>query len=384
MQARVVRRVGRQHLGRGRADVLGILVQERGVDAERHTRVKAVIDDRGDARALVHAPLRIDRRLFFDQRGDRDDLLQTHAAVLRLLEQIRRQDIMEALQELVDRARRLHAHVELVGVREEVSLQTGHVARLQPLEEGVVVLVVLGGVHQRVEAADLLLLQALEDLIHREALGESHLDGLRRAGARAHILDQRTIVVGGFQLVAARRQLGIRVGDLAEGLEEPAILDQSGLLERRGDVFDVRRRDALRADLLAVFVKGIHGLRLKGGGRERDHRGKVVLIERQRIAGGHPGKAGQHDAHADDEHRVHDPAEAAGLVFPPSADGAVVALAGRVAGLVGGPILLLPVLEEELVHGLGILFSLAFQASPDGHGLFGGFLRHGFLCPGLR
>ena len=65
-------------------------VHDRGVELQRHTDVQAVIDDRGDRRALG-----VVRGLSLDERGDRDHLLERQIHGLRFLPHLVRDAVME-------------------------------------------------------------------------------------------------------------------------------------------------------------------------------------------------------------------------------------------------------------------------------------------------
>ena len=254
-----------QHLRRGSALVVGIEVENGGVNTQRHTGIQTVKDDGGYKSSFVNPLFGVNSGFLFDERSNREHLIERQAPVRRLLEHVCRKDIVKALKELVDGAGGLHTHIELVGIREEEAFQSGHIPRLDSLKEGVFIVGVCGSLHQVIIAADAVFFQLPEDLFQRIAFRYGDLNGHGRTGAGLHILDQRAVVKGGFQLIAARRHLGIRVGDLAEELKQPFILNEPRLLQLGGHKVDIRPADSLRAGLVAILVEGVHRLCFENG-----------------------------------------------------------------------------------------------------------------------
>ena len=116
----------------------------------------------------------------------------------------------------------------------------------------------LGSLQQCFLGADVVLCQ-LDGLRHGIALRDSdpHCLGVHITGGAAHTRDQGIVVHVRIQLVAPHADLVLGVGDPGKGLEEPLILDQSGviqLIRHRGH--RVLRRDLHGHSFRRSPVKG--------------------------------------------------------------------------------------------------------------------------------
>ena len=337
---------------------------------QRHILGQTVIDDGGDGRALL-----VVRSLGLYHRGDDDSLVQRDAEVVRLRVHIRRQLAVEVQQELVDGARRLHALIELVGVREEVALQAARFARLRPVEEGIIVDVVRRGLLEVLDGADALLFQLLKYLLHGIAFGEGYGRRHHGDGRRLHPEHQGVVVALGIELIGAWVHVDIRVGEPAEKLEKALVFDEARVLERVRNVVEVRAHDGLLR-YAAVLVLDLYLLLGEDALRERYGAFGIFFIERQHVRGRHPAYTGQDDAQADDKDEVHEPAKAAGLTVASRADGHEVPL---LQGLVLKVLLRLLVLSALLT--LVLVFRVVInEVVNELQGISGGlFLRLGLL-----
>ena len=280
-------------------------VHDRRVDLQRHARFDAVIDNGGDHGALI-----VIGRFLLDHGCDRDDLLHGHAALVRLFEHLGRDAVVEVLQELVDSARCLHALIELIRVREQEALEALGVALHALVDERVVVGIIGRRVHEVVIRTDVFILELVEDLLHRIALGDGDLGRDHGAGADLHLLDEGTVIVVRAQFVRAGVDLRFRVRDAAVELKEALVLDDAGILEL---LRHVAHAHLMAGALLgiAVSVRVRNGDVLELGLVERDRRRDRLLIEREHVRRRHPADTGKNDADADNEGKIDQAAEAA-------------------------------------------------------------------------
>ena len=262
-------------------------VQNRGVHREGHPRGETVIDDGRDDGALF-----VVRRLLFDEGGDRDDGAVGGSAVCDLGPHVRRDAGVERGQELVDDGARLLALIKVIGVRENEALKTRGVAGLGVFEEAEGIIEVRRRVIEVFLGADALLLQLREDLVHRHALREGELRDDHGLRADLHALHERAVIKLCRQHIGAGIELPIRVGDLGKELEKPLILDDPRVLERAGDIVDVRALDGARAGDDAVCVLDLHLLLGEDILREINGRRDLLFIEREHVARRHPAGAG--------------------------------------------------------------------------------------------
>ena len=222
---------------------------------------------------------------------------------------------VEFFQELVDGAGRLHVGVEVIGLGEQVAFQPLCPGFIGLRNEAVVEVVIFGGRHQVFVAADAAALQQDKHLMHGHAFDQRDVYRHGRTGIGPHVLYQRTIVIGGLQLVFSRPHLGVGMCDFAVHFKQPAILDQTCLLQGIAEILDIRMADRFLSGHHAVFILDVDNFALEDTLRQHDRRGKALLVEGQHIAGRHPGQAGQHDAYTQNKHRKQNPAEAAGPGF---------------------------------------------------------------------
>ena len=114
-------------------------IQQGGVDLQQAVgaalvagTIQTVIDDRGDL-GLVRAV-----GLLFDQGSDGDDLFQAVPPGLRLGQQIIVQLAVEVLDEPVQGIGGFFIQVEIIGVREQIALQTADILRVIVYPSGMV------------------------------------------------------------------------------------------------------------------------------------------------------------------------------------------------------------------------------------------------------
>ena len=258
---------------------------------------------------------------------------------------------MEVGEELVDGAGRLHPLVEIIGVREQESLQPVGISRLYAFQEGIGKLSGCRRLIKRLGAAHTALLQSGKDLVHIESFWQHDQSLKLGIGADLHLGHQRPIVQVGGQRVGAGVHFQLRVGEVGVDLEQPFIVDEPRILQYGGHRLDVRCPDSFAAGDVAVFVLHVHLGIMEGLGGKRDLYGAHWLVQRQHVRGRHPHKSRQDDAQTDDEGGVHQPSQAADAAVPAGTDGTVAPL------LLPGVRLRFPGLAGSLfLFGLGFLF----------------------------
>ena len=288
-------------------------VEDGGIDVQIARRlaggvVQAVVDDRGNL-GLVGAV-----GLLLDHGGHGHHVLDGAAVVLYLLAHLVGEDLVKAEDHLVEHAHRFLAHIELVGVGEQVALQPlgvaqGHYA----LEEGELEVVIGCGLLQLLHRGHPLLLQKGEDLGLCHALGYGDGGGHAVGGGGAHAGDEGPVVHVGVQLIGARGDLGPLLSGLAGGvgqgteeLKHHLVLDEALLLQLVGHL-------AHRVPLVDLH-----------------HGGKGGLVEGQHIVGPDPAHAGQEGGDAKHKNDIEQHTPAAETLFPAAGGGAAFSL--RVGG----------------------------------------------------
>ena len=205
---------------------------------------------------------------------------------------------------MVEHAHRFLAHIELVGVGEQVALQPLGVAQgHHALEEGELEVVIGSGLLQLLHRGHPLLLQKGEDLGLCHALGYGDGGGHAVGGGGAHAGDEGPVVHVGVQLIGADAHLFAGAGDGREQAEEPLVADQSGVLQLFRDAAHVVIRGDLNGDL--------------GGGGD-------VPAESTQVAGQQP-------AHASQDGRGHQHAQDIQDRVDPAALAPPLRLLGRIA-----------------------------------------------------
>ena len=266
--------VARQGVQQGRVDV------QHAVGAVAAGIRQTVVDHRGDV-GLIGAV-----GLLLNEGGDGDDLLQAVFGGLHLLHPLPVHLAAEVVQQAVQRGAGLFAHVEIVGVREQIALQAGQLMGIV-VNEVVGEIILLGGLRQGLLGVDALAGQQRDGLLHRVALRNGDPDRLRRqvAGGVVHGRDQGHVIHVAVQGVGADADLLLRLVHPAEQLEEPLVVHQPRVVElvRDGTQIVVRRH----------FYGGLHR----------------SLIERAEVVDQQPAHTGQHGGYhqhkQDIEKRVH-------------------------------------------------------------------------------
>ena len=145
--------------------------------------MQAVIDDGGDI------PLIRTVRLLFNEGGDDDHILHavTHGFGLGGGERILVDTVSEGIDQLTQSILGIVILVELIGVREQVALQTAGVFGIV-VDEAVIVCGGPDGLQQIFFRIDALFRQQTDGLHDGVALRDGHGDGLRRqiAGGIVH------------------------------------------------------------------------------------------------------------------------------------------------------------------------------------------------------
>ena len=122
--------------------------------------------------------------------------------------------------------------VELIGVREQVALQTAGVFGIV-VDEAVIVCGGPDGLQQIFFRIDALFRQQTDGLPHGIALGDGDGDSLRRqvAGGVVHAQDQRPVIHLRIQCIGADADLFVGMGDPGVELEKPLVFDQPRILK---------------------------------------------------------------------------------------------------------------------------------------------------------
>ena len=223
--------------------------------------------------------------------------------------------LVEVAEHGVESQLRPGAHVELVGIREQVALQTAGVAQVVVVHKDVVLeLVVGGGVRELLHGAHAVLRHQLDDLLDAVALGDGQLHRLRLAAGGAHTADEGHIVHLRVQSEGAGVQLGLRVVEPGEQAEEPLILDEPRLLQLRGHLLHIVVGDLLDGAVLLLLLRHL-GDEVLGDLEAGLHR---RLVQGGKIVGQHPahpgedGGAGGHDSQPEEDGQ-----QGVGTLFPP-------------------------------------------------------------------
>ena len=250
--------------------------------------IQTVVDDRGDFKAFGNIS-----GFLFNHGGDDDDLPNGVAVQIfqLFLHDIRKGGI-KGVQHLLQHTLRLVVFVEVVGVGEQVALQTVLITTLYALQEPVFIQLTIGGVCLQLGyGADFLFFQKLEDLGTGVAFRDTQiLYDLQAASAGGHDGYQRHVVVDdglvifvdGGEIVSAGLDLLLRVRKVCVELEQAGILDQTGILQLLGDGIHV-----------IAFVDGHGG-------------GFGLTAQSQHICGAQPSKTAHRYADSHDDHQPND------------------------------------------------------------------------------
>ncbi len=186
-------------------------IDQRGIDAQQAHRLsagvgEAVIDDGGNV-GLVCAV-----GLLLDHGGNDDDIPDGVSLLLRRRPHLVVEPPVKVDQHLVDGGLGVLAQIKLVGVREEVALQSVRAAQRDLLEEGEIIIVGGGHIVELGHGGYAVFLQPPEDLGHGKALGDGdrHLLPVGRLGAQ--VGDDGPVVHIGIELVGPRSNLIRGVG----------------------------------------------------------------------------------------------------------------------------------------------------------------------------
>ena len=207
-------------------------IEQGSVDLEQSYGLagllQAVIDDGGDI------PLIRTVRLLFNEGGDDDHILHavTHGFGLGGGERILVDTVSEGIDQLTQSILGIVILVELIGVREQVALQTAGVFGIV-VDEAVIVCGGPDGLQQIFFRIDALFRQQTDGLPHGIALGDGDGDSLRRqvAGGVVHAQDQRPVIHLRIQCIGADADLFVGMGDPGIELEKPLVLDEPCILE---------------------------------------------------------------------------------------------------------------------------------------------------------
>ena len=232
----------RQHILDGSIDV------QAGIELT----AQAVIDHRRDSAALRRAV-----GLLFDQRRHDDHIVETQLcgscfvfreAVLHhifpqlLIEgaeiclHLLRDLVVKVPQEFGKDIFRVVIHIELIGVRIEIALQTAMITIRQIFQEPVVKFIIGSCFLQAGCVTDLLFLQHQENILQLIAFRYGDRFGGTVFAGLHHAINQCAIVIDRVQLIGAGVDLFRRVGDHAVEVEEPLILNQALFLQHGSDI----------------------------------------------------------------------------------------------------------------------------------------------------
>ena len=200
---------------------------------------------------------------------------------------------MEVQQEAVYCVGGLLALIELVGVREQVSLEPARVAGSRPLQEGVVVGIFRCRLVKLLDRANSVFLKSLKDFLHREALGEGHGRSSHAGRTSLHIGYKGVVVQPGIQGISTRVYLVLGPGEGTKELKKPFVLYQAGLLEGFGHIVHICIGDRLRLKstvrLLDLFLPVLKYILRQGNGARH-----FLFVQSQNIHCGHPSTAGEY------------------------------------------------------------------------------------------
>ena len=104
-------------------------------------------------------------------------------------------DIVELGEEFVNGTGGLHPHIEFIGLREQIALETGCLSGFYALKKAVVILIGGGGIHQILCLTDTVFFETLKHLAHGKALGQCDENRLAGTGADAHMIDKRAVII---------------------------------------------------------------------------------------------------------------------------------------------------------------------------------------------
>ena len=288
--------------------------------------LQAVVDNRGDI-GLIPAV-----GLLFNEGGNGDDLGQIIRGILQLFQDIPVDLPVEVIQQPFQGALGIMAHIEFIGVREEVTLQAADVLRLV-VNKLTVELRRLGGFQQFFLGVDTLFRQKPDNLADRVALRDRHCHrigaGVLRTAPHPH---QKGVVVHvGVQFKGSRADFLIRVGDFGKEFEKPLVLDEAGVAE---------------------FVRhSVQIVRLRYGDGNIQH---LLPVEGAHVRGQHPphacqGGGGRHyKQHIDQQHQDRVPPFSPAALFRGGGTGALLLVFPHLLGVPVGCISILKFCHENL------------------------------------
>ena len=205
-------------------------VQDRGVHLkirEFARIVQTVVNNARDARTFI-----IVLRFALDKRGDSDNVVHGTAELIGSVCDLRVIARCEVIEHLIDRIDdRAVALVDLIGIREQITLEPSFLDRLLVLQEVMLERVLVEYLVERICGADMVVKQKLAHLCDRVTLGNRDLKRIRRRRI-GQLVDDLTVVHARVKLVLTGKHIVGRVAlDGEIRLEYRTVIDNSLLVQ---------------------------------------------------------------------------------------------------------------------------------------------------------
>ena len=263
-------------------------IQQCGINAENAVGamgsgiLQAVINNRSNLFTVGTI------RLFFDQRRDDQNILHRNTQFCSVALALCRHFLVEVAQQLIESALGIMPHIEFIGIREQIALQTGNLLRLI-VDKLIVKVRLLCSFCQYFLRIDALAGQKANNFANGIAFrnGNRHCLQLihRLIGADIHAVHQRKIIHVAVQRKGSDTDILFCTDNLAEQLEKPWIVDQASLLQFL--------RYRLQIIILGNLNRGFHPRLIQRTG----------IVHQQPADTG--GQSGDHHHHDDVEDRIH-------------------------------------------------------------------------------
>ena len=209
-------------------------IDQRCVDLQQIRRlgrvIQAVVDNRSDRFAVRTVGL------LFNQRSNGDDFLQVltfhhfdHFLVFKY-------PIIEIVQQTAQCTDRFFLHIKLIGIREQIALQTADIAQIFVVDKAVIFKhIIFCRFRQLFHGRNIVLRQQFDDLLYGIAFGDGDRHRRGSTCSRLHGLLQTMIVHTGVKFVNTGIYLLCRTAEQTVEFKEEFGVNDAGFLQLLGN-----------------------------------------------------------------------------------------------------------------------------------------------------